>query len=91
MSSYLYCNIITFAYLQKLVYVDEENNKFITLGEYQTAEIANAIVINAKKEKVNLIVLEGNTAYLEKVKKEIQFLDNKLKVEVNPDHNEISY
>lgn len=91
MNNYLYCNIATFAYLQKLIYVDKENNKFVSLGEYPTAEIANAIVTNTNKEKINLVVLEGNTAYLAKIKKEIQFLDNNLKVEVNPNHNEISY
>lgn len=88
---YLYCNFSTFAYLQKLVYVDIMNKQISTVGKYETSKLAEAISAAAEKGNTDLIVLEGNEAYLKKISEEIKYINNNLKVEVNPYHNEISY
>lgn len=88
---YLYCNFATFAYLQKLVYVDIMNKQISTVGKYETSKLAEAICAAAEKGGIDLVVLEGNEAYLKKIAEEIRYINNNLKVEVNPYHNEISY
>jgi len=88
---YLYCNFATFTYLQKLVYVDIMNKQITTVGKYATSELAEAISAAAEKDNLDLVILEGNEAYLKKISKEIRDLNENLKVEVNPYYNEISY
>lgn len=88
---YLYCNFAIFVHLQKLVYVDIMNKQISTVGKYETSNLAEAISAAAEKGGLDLVVLEGNEAYLKKISEEIKCINNKLKVEVNPYHNEISY
>lgn len=88
---YLYCDYSIFAYNQRLLAVDIKNKSIDTVGRFTTERFPQAVAMAAERSDIELIILEGNAAYLKKVADEIKYIDNNLKVEVNPYNNEISY
>lgn len=83
-NKYLYCDFSVFAYNQTLSCVDIPNKRIVTIGHYETPHIAEAICKAAQKDNIELVILDGNAAYLKKIVEKIHYINTNLKVEVNP-------